>query len=462
MDHKELIEEITKQVLEKLGSGKSAISKEKDSADKCSSCGDFANSAILFTGGDEDLEMLEKITNGLELSRNKLMLIIAGDKRLWPSSVLKEKFNNVEFWDTSQKENYKLFLPEFDTLIVPIFNLTLMTKLAALLDENPEVKFIIEALNLKKNIFIIPDNLFKYSNLLDKIKDSISTINSYGIKCLNVVKTCSKDSKWESKCAAVMGECSSCGHCVELLKDKVKDVISSGADRISSTAGVGIDKELAAMIDHTLLKPDATKEQVVKLCEEARKYIFASVCINPSFVKTAHEILKGTPVKVCTVIGFPLGATTSMTKINETRDAVANGATEIDMVINVGALKARQYDIVREDISGVVGAAGGNIVKVILETALLTDEEKVKACELAKEAGADFVKTSTGFGPGGATAEDIALMRKTVGKYMGVKASGGIRDFETAQKMIKAGATRIGASASVSIVKGENAGEGKY
>ncbi|MFH1453797.1 MAG: deoxyribose-phosphate aldolase [Armatimonadota bacterium] len=220
---------------------------------------------------------------------------------------------------------------------------------------------------------------------------------------------------------------------------------------------------MASMIDHTLLKPDATREEVIKLCEEAKKYTFASVCINPSYVKLAADMLRGTPVKVCTVVGFPLGATTTMTKVNETRDAVANGATEIDMVINVGALKARQYDIVKEDITGVVEAAGGYIVKVILETALLTDEEKVKACGIAKEAGADFVKTSTGFGPGGATAEDIALMRKTVGKYMGVKASGGIRDFETAQKMIKAGATRIGASASVAIVKGDKpSGSDKY
>lgn len=462
MDYKNLVEEITKQVLEKIKLSESKDIHKKAAEEKCSKCGNLSSAAILFLGQDEDLEMLDKIVSGMDITDRKPMLIIASEGRIWPSSVLKEKFSQVEFWETSHKENYKMFLNEFDTLIVPLFSFSVLTKISSLLDDNPEIKFIIEALNLKKNIFVIPDSLFQYSPLLDKIKDCLGQINSYGIKCLNVIKTCSKDPQWSSKCAAVMGECSSCGHCVEFLKDKVKDVISSGADRISSTAGVGIDKELASMIDHTLLKPDATKEQVVKLCEEAKKYNFASVCINPSFVKTAYEILKGTPVKVCTVIGFPLGATTTMTKINETRDAVANGATEIDMVINVGALKARHYDIVKDDIYGVVGAAGGNIVKVILETALLTDEEKVKACEIAKEAGADFVKTSTGFGPGGATAEDIALMRKTVGKYMGVKASGGIRDFETAQKMIKAGATRIGASASVGIVKGEKSEPGKY
>lgn len=461
MDNKALIEEITKQVMDKLKlSGH--MESQKTVEQKVSSDVDFKNTAVLFTGQDEDLEFLEKIVNNLNLSRNSIFLIIAGEKRIWPSSVLKDKFSRVEFWDVKEKENYKLFLSEFDALIAPLFSFSMLNKIASLSDDEPAVKLILEALKEKKNIFIVPDHLFKYSDLLDKIKASISNINSCGIKCLNIIKTCSKDPKWQDKCAAVLGECSSCGRCVEYLKDKVKDVISCGADRISASSSSGIDKELAAMIDHTLLKPDATKEQVIKLCEEARQYNFASVCINPSFVKTAYEVLRGTSVKVCTVIGFPLGATTTMTKINETRDAVANGATEIDMVINVGALKAKQYNLVKDDIAGVVEAAGGNIVKVILETALLTDEEKVKACELAKEAGADFVKTSTGFGPGGATAEDIALMRKTVGKYMGVKASGGIRDFATAQKMIKAGATRIGASASVAIVKGENAGEGKY
>ncbi|MEQ8191835.1 MAG: deoxyribose-phosphate aldolase [Candidatus Eremiobacterota bacterium] len=214
---------------------------------------------------------------------------------------------------------------------------------------------------------------------------------------------------------------------------------------------------LAELIDHTLLKPDATKQEIIKLCEEARKYKFASVCINPTNVSLARDLLAGSPVKVCTVVGFPLGADTSVTKAMETRDAVANGADEIDMVINVGALKAGDYNLVLHDIKSVVDAAGGRLVKVILETALLNREEKIKACELSKEAGADFVKTSTGFGPGGATAEDIALMREVVGKYMGVKASGGIRDYKKTMEMVKAGATRIGASASVSIVENKAA-----
>lgn len=213
-------------------------------------------------------------------------------------------------------------------------------------------------------------------------------------------------------------------------------------------------QELACFIDHTLLKPDATHEQIVKLCEEAKEYGFASVCVNPTNVSLASNLLRGTPVKVCTVVGFPLGANTSVTKAIETRDAIVNGASEVDMVINVGALKSGDHNQVMTDIEAVVDAAHGKaLVKVILETALLTDEEKVKGCLLAKLAGADFVKTSTGFGPAGAAAEDIRLMRKAVGPEMGVKASGGIRDYESMLQMIQAGATRIGASAGVKIIK---------
>ncbi|RPJ50071.1 MAG: deoxyribose-phosphate aldolase [Methanobacteriota archaeon] len=210
------------------------------------------------------------------------------------------------------------------------------------------------------------------------------------------------------------------------------------------------------MIDHTLLKPDATQQEIAQLCFEARKYGFASVCVNPTWVSLCAELLKGSSVKVCTVIGFPLGATSSETKAFETQNAISQGATEIDMVINIGALKARDLDTVARDIRGVVNAAHPReaIVKVIIETVLLTDEEKTIASLLSKEAGADFVKTSTGFAGGGATVKDVALMRKTVGPQMGVKASGGVRTFEDAENMIKAGATRIGASAGVKIIQG--------
>lgn len=219
--------------------------------------------------------------------------------------------------------------------------------------------------------------------------------------------------------------------------------------------------ELAKLIDHTLLKPDATPEAIARLCREAVEHGFASVCVNPANVARAATHLRDTPVKVCTVIGFPLGATTPLVKAFEVRDAVANGADELDMVLNVGALKAGDHGLVARDIRSVVEAAGGRLVKVILETGLLTDEEKVAACRLAVEAGASFVKTSTGFGPGGATVEDVRLMRATVGPDLGVKASGGIRDRAAAERMVEAGATRLGTSSGVAIVRGE-AGAGPY
>lgn len=218
--------------------------------------------------------------------------------------------------------------------------------------------------------------------------------------------------------------------------------------------------ELNRMIDHTILKPEATEAAVQKIIDEAKEYNFFSVCINPCWVAFASEQLADTDVAVCTVIGFPLGANTPEVKAYEAADAIKNGANEVDMVINIGALKSQQYDYVRQDIQGVVDAAKGKaLVKVIIETALLTDEEKVKACELAKEAGADFVKTSTGFSTGGAKVADIRLMRETVGPDMGVKASGGVHNAEEAQAMIEAGATRIGASTGVAIVSGAT-GEG--
>lgn len=212
---------------------------------------------------------------------------------------------------------------------------------------------------------------------------------------------------------------------------------------------------VAAMIDHTLLKPEATKGQIETLCQEAKENQFFSVCVNPTWVSAAKELLKGSNVKVCTVIGFPLGATTSETKAFETKNAIEHGADEVDMVINIGALKDHNDVLVENDIRAVVDAAKGKaLTKVIIETSLLTKDEKIRACELAVKAGADYVKTSTGFSTGGATFEDIALMRETVGPIIGVKASGGVRSTEDAQKMIEAGATRIGASSSVAIING--------
>jgi deoxyribose-phosphate aldolase len=213
-------------------------------------------------------------------------------------------------------------------------------------------------------------------------------------------------------------------------------------------------ERIAGMIDHTLLKPTATEEQIRTLCAEALEYRFASVCINPAWVPLCAQLLTGSPVKVCTVIGFPLGATLAAVKAYETQQTIAAGAQEVDMVINIGALKSGQDQVVQDDIAAVVNAArpAGALTKVIIETTYLTEDEKIRACRLARAVGAEFVKTSTGFGPGGATAEDVALMRRTVGPEMGIKAAGGIRTAADAQAMIAAGATRIGASAGVKIV----------
>ncbi|MGD2051115.1 MAG: deoxyribose-phosphate aldolase [Acidimicrobiia bacterium] len=249
--------------------------------------------------------------------------------------------------------------------------------------------------------------------------------------------------------------------------EKVRQVVANGADRVSfhgEAADVPLD--LAKYIDHTLLKPEATASDIDRLCAEAREYRFASVCVNPTWVKRAATQLHDSGVVTCSVIGFPLGATPPEIKAMEARRALRDGAREVDMVINIGALKSGDVALVQEDIGKVVDAAHevGALCKVILETALLGDEEKVIASSLAKAAKADFVKTSTGFGPGGATVYDVALMRETVGPEMGIKASGGVRTLEDVEDMLAAGATRIGASAGVQIVAGEqgDANEERY
>jgi deoxyribose-phosphate aldolase len=223
------------------------------------------------------------------------------------------------------------------------------------------------------------------------------------------------------------------------------------------------NSDIAAIIDHTLLKAEATESDITKVCKEAVEYKFKSVCVNSYYVSLVNKLLKDSGVDTCCVVGFPLGASTTKAKVDETNDAIDNGANEIDMVINVGAIKSGDWDTVKKDIEGVTNAAKGKaLVKVILETCLLTDQEKVKACTIAKMVNADFVKTSTGFNSGGATIEDIKLMRKVVGPNMGVKASGGVRDTEKARAMMAAGANRIGTSSGISIVKGTEPSKGTY
>ena len=244
---------------------------------------------------------------------------------------------------------------------------------------------------------------------------------------------------------------------VQHRPEVARQALQNGASRLSTTLGVSnVSQDIAGYIDHTLLKPDASQAEVAQLCHEARQYHFAAVCVNPTNVLLCSQLLQGSGVEVCTVVGFPLGATPPEVKGYEAQQAIGAGATEVDMVINVGALKSKEHELVQRDIATVsrISHNGGAICKVIIEAALLTDEEKVKACELAQAAGADYVKTSTGFGPGGATLHDVALMRRVVGPEMGVKAAGGIRTYEDAEAMVKAGATRIGASASIKIVQG--------
>ena len=247
-------------------------------------------------------------------------------------------------------------------------------------------------------------------------------------------------------CHAVVADC---------CPDRLRGVIDAGAVRLGMHATAGATGGVSAMIDHTLLKPDATRRDIEKLCREAAEFHFATVCVNPAWVATAAALLRGSGVGVCSVVGFPLGATTADVKNYETRRAIFDGATEIDMVINIGALKSGDLRTVERDIDAVVEPCRqcGTTSKVIIEAALLTDDEKITACTLSKAAGADFVKTSTGFASGGATAADVALMRRVVGAEMGVKAAGGVRDLEGLKAMVAAGATRVGASAGVKIVQ---------
>ncbi len=250
-------------------------------------------------------------------------------------------------------------------------------------------------------------------------------------------------------------ECSFChDECFVKCPDRMHSILAGGGIRFGLTGAESeAARKVALYIDHTLLKPEASRDEILKICEEGARFGFASVCLNPIWVREAACALRGSGVKVCTVIGFPLGANAADTKAYEARRAIFDGATELDMVINVGALKSGDDELVLRDIKGVVDIAheAGCLCKVIIETALLNDEEKIKACLLSKQAGADFVKTSTGFSKGGATVADIELMRRTVGSQMGVKASGGVKDYQQAQEMIRAGATRIGASVGVKI-----------
>ena len=301
--------------------------------------------------------------------------------------------------------------------------------------------------------------------MTDKIDELVELITkrvTERLQAMNVPQTSFEHKSFD--CTGSSGSCTNCGLCIVKKPEAVDNIVSYGASRVGANAGITsqIDTKLASMIDHTLLKPDATQVELAKVCSEAKDYHFATVCVNSSNIPFVARLLKGSGVKAIAVVGFPLGAATSQAKAFEAKEAIHAGAEEIDMVINIGAIKSKDYKTVYEDIRQVVEASRPHAVKVILETSSLDHDEKVIACTLSKTAGAAFVKTSTGFGSGGATVEDIVLMRKIVGENMNVKASGGIRTKEDAEKMVNAGADRIGASASVAIVTGKQAKAGNY
>lgn len=369
------------------------------------------------------------------------------------------------------QEFHEKVLPYADALFVPVLSLNTAAKVAALnADSLGTITMVFALMNgvpviaAKNSIFccqIAPDNISQ--PVLQRINQIINQLREIGVKVVDIRELSKDVSLPDVRTPVIPYTVSSAGkEANNEYTAAFQILVNGGASRIGAELGrTNFDQALARYIDHTVLKADATEEEIQKLCEEAKSYEFASVCVNPTNVKQAKTFLQDSPVKVCTVIGFPLGATTPTVKAIETRDAIANGAEEVDMVINVGALKSGNDDLVKRDIKAVVQAAEGKaLVKVILETALLTKEEIIKGSLLAKLGGADFVKTSTGFSTAGALVEDVALMRETVGSEMGIKAAGGIRTHKIAEEMIKAGATRIGASASVSIVKGTQASDG--
>lgn len=470
MDENEVVERITREVLAKIR-GMPSGSVRDDRAPELSSPGviESRSSIIVLLSGKHSPEALSRDISGIAKSKTVVAVILsdwagmelnaAGLERIVGGArVIGEK-------DICGPGSISSLLSGIDSIYLPDLDFASGARIANLAPVTPAERLVCEGIIAGTNVVSSDTLLSRYTQertpacARSVISDLEKKLTAVGVAVLESGTSMSDLPAVREaldRCPRTLDECIGCGMCVNLSSEAVRSIIEAGAERIGASLGVKApDPAIGKMIDHTILKPDATEDQVRKLCREAREHGFATVCVNPAYVSISAQELKGTDVGVTTVVGFPLGATTPTSKAVETRDAIANGATEIDMVINVGALKSGNDDLVRRDIEAVVDASGGKaIVKVILENALLTDDEKVRGCLLSKMAGADFVKTSTGFGPGGATVEDVRLMRTTVGPEMGIKAAGGIRDRETAKAMIAAGATRIGASASVAIAKG--------
>jgi deoxyribose-phosphate aldolase len=475
MDNKNLIELITREVLSSFKN----TSAQPSGQPAAQSAKGAANVLIVLTGVSNLREVFYREIE--KLSGVKYDILLSdGAKAVFDQSELASKTRAANIYTSFQYSDRSEFLTRYDAVVLAFMSLSALNHLSSLNTDSMVCNYLIWHMISKKPLIASAEPLLNQIGdtrpaIMREINQKISKLTEYGVSvaplaqiCQALERACGEIYPYSALPAGVKagqaacstpGNCTSCGYCFVKRESDVNIIKDSGAARISSNPGVEnlsgrVDTVLARMIDHTLLKPDAKQSDIDKLCTEAAKYKFASVCINPGWVKYCSQRLAGSGVMVCTVVGFPLGATSTSAKSCETVQAIADGADEIDMVINIGALKSGNLQLVEDDIRQVVRAAGGKTVKVILETSLLNDEEKTAACRLSKNARAHFVKTSTGFGGGGATAADIALMRKTVGPEMGVKASGGVRDLKTAKEMIAAGATRVGASASVAIVSG--------
>jgi deoxyribose-phosphate aldolase len=478
----EMIQKITEEVMKNLNQNQRISQTQKSinppslMKNSNSSLSLKSTALILLCGGNREIPEVLRQIEMISKSHSNIFIVMthAATKVIGIPEIRQASEGGTIITEYSA-EYFDDILSNCDVIYVPILSLNTAAKVAALNADTLGTITMVFGLMYGKPVIAARDSIYCCqitpenipSVMKNRINDIIGQLNGMGIKMVDIFHLTDHQSFPSSLPQGSTFTIGSAGKNITIHGKSqvvVKALVNGGASRITSESGIdGYDMEIASSIDHTNLHADATEEEIIKLCEEADMYKFASVCVNPTNVSLAAKYLKNSSVKVCTVIGFPLGATTPTVKAIETRDAIANGAEEVDMVINVGALKSGNDKLVREDIEAVVSAAAGRaIVKVILETALLTKEQIVKGSLLTKLGGADFVKTSTGFSTAGALVEDIALMRKTVGPEMGVKAAGGIRTHEVAEEMIKAGATRIGASASIAIVKGTDSKSGKY
>ncbi len=471
MIDQELIEQITSEVVKQLANKFSPTDTAQpvvESSDPVLTTADKQRVLVLLIAGNEDIDVVEQQLR--ELGDRGFLLDLIMSESVPQSG--RERLKNLPGVDGV----YESAVPEVgcfglvtrcDAVLIPAISFDLLNQINRMEGSDISGRVAVEALSQGKTVLVPEDGGVTSTNakIQTKYDQQLANATELGLQTAPLHEL----SYQLLRSTVNSGELTE----VQVSREKTANrggkptltvgkgdqgygaVLEAEGMRLSTTIGVrDVKQEVAGYIDHTLLNPDATRDEIVQLCKEASDFGFASVCVNPSWVTLCSELLRGTDVRVCTVIGFPLGATTTATKVQETREAITNGADEIDMVMNIGALKEGNDDYVRRDVAAVKEAAGNRVLKVILETGMLSDTQKAQASKICKEAGADFVKTSTGFGPGGAKMNDIALMRRVVGEEMGVKASGGVHNFEEAIDMIAAGASRIGASAGVAIVSG--------